>query len=188
MPTGGDRIIEIAAVKLKGNVIVDEFHSLISPRRNLPLSAIQVNGITDEMVQDAPFADQVLPQVIEFIGGCALVGHNVKFDLGFLCHELSLAGRKLREETPAIDTLKMAKGLIPYLSSYRLEYLAKALGVTIQGTHRALFDVKLTCEAFKRMLEIACDNQLIDLHLLVERFGVEKPNFPIRNLTQEMLF
>ena len=187
-PSEGDRIVEIAAVKLKGNTIVAEFESLINPNRALPASAILVNGITQEMIQDAPVAAKVLPQLIDFIGGAAVVGHNVKFDLGFLCYELSLAGRKLRDETPAIDTLKMAKGLIPYLSSYRLEYLANALGVSVNVTHRALSDVKLTCEAFKRMLEMACDNQLIDFHLLIQRFGVEKPNFPIRQITQEMLF
>ncbi len=108
-PQRGDRIVEIAAVRVKDWKIVDTFESLINPERELPVEAQQIHHITEEMVKGAPTAEIVLPKMIDFTGGACLVGHNIKFDLNFLCFQLSLIGRKLREETPAMDTLKMAK-------------------------------------------------------------------------------
>ncbi len=121
----GDRIIEIAAMKVREGQVVDRFYSLINPKRTVPSAATMVNQITEDMLADAPTADQVLPGIIEFISGGCVAGHNVRFDLDFLCHELSLAGRRLKDETPAVDTLKMARELIPYLSNYKLAYLAR---------------------------------------------------------------
>ena len=96
----GDRIIEIAAIKVKNKEVVDSIDYLINPARGIPLEAQQVNNITDEMVAAAPTAQEILPRIIDFIGGASLVGHNIKFDLEFLCYELSLCGRKLSKYNP----------------------------------------------------------------------------------------
>src|ERR1700743_60170 len=91
----GDRIVEIAAVKVKSGQVVDKFYSLVNPKRSMPSQATLVNNITDEMLISAPVAADVLPQMIHFIGGACVAGHNVKFDLNFLCYELSMIGRRL---------------------------------------------------------------------------------------------
>ena len=188
-PLDGDRIIEIAAIKLKDLKPVATFHSLINPLRDIPQSATNINQITAEMLTDAPTAEAFLPGIIDFIGGGCVVGHNVKFDLNFLCHELSLSGRKLREETPAIDTLKMAKALIPYLSNYKLSHIAGALGITIGETHRALSDVQLTVDVLIRLMDMAGDRNIEDLKEFCRQFSVEKPVFRIAaQVSQDLLF
>lgn len=188
-PLDGDRIIEIAAIKIKDLKPVATFHSLINPRRDIPASATNVNRITGDMLTDAPTAEEFLPGLIDFIGGGCVVGHNVKFDLNFVCYELSLHGRRLRDETPAIDTLKMAKALIPYLSSYKLSHIAGALGITIGETHRALSDTQLTVDVLSRLMEMAGDRNLEDLPEFCRQFSVDKPVFRIAApVTQDLLF
>ncbi len=185
----GDRIIEIAAIKIKDLKPIATFHSLINPMRDIPASATNVNQITIDMLTDAPTAEAFLPGIIDFIGGGCVVGHNVKFDLNFLCYELALSGRKLREETPAIDTLKMAKALIPYLSSYKLSNIARALGITIGETHRALSDTQLTIDVLIRLMDMAGDRNIDGLQEFCRHFSVEKPVFRIAaQMNQGLLF
>jgi DNA polymerase III epsilon subunit family exonuclease len=186
--TDGDRIIEIAAMKIKNAQIVDKFYSLVNPKRSLPHAATLVNQITEDMVADAPTAQEVLPQMIDFIAGGCVAGHNVRFDLGFLCYELSLQGRKLKTETPAVDTLKMAKDLLPYLSSYKLAYLARSLGVTIGETHRAMADVEITVRVLQRLMEMAEEKQLGHVDKFLGQFGVEKPSYKFTQFVQASLF
>ena len=126
--------------------------------------------------------------MIEFIGGGCIAGHNVRFDLGFLCYELSLMGRKLNEGTPAIDTLKMAKDLLPYLSSYKLSYLARSLGVTVAQTHRAMADVEITVKVLMRLMEMAAEKDLGDVTRFFARFTVEKPSYKLVRSAQSSLF
>lgn len=189
-PIDGDRIIEIAAMRVKSGQIVDKFYSLVNPKRYIPPGASRVNNITDDMVLDAPTADIVLPKMINFIGGACVAGHNVKFDLNFLCHELSLSGRKLNDQTPAVDTLKMSRELLPYLSNHKLAYLARSLGVVVGETHRALADVEITVAVLLRLIDMACDQNLNDVSKFLGQFGVEKPNFKLTqaNQTQASLF
>jgi len=187
-PTDGDRIIEIAAVKVKSGQVVDKFYSLVNPQRSIPSQATMVNNITDEMVANAPLAADVLPQMIHFIGGACVTGHNVRFDLNFLCYELSLTGRRLHDQTPAIDTLKMARELLPYLSNHKLAYLARSLGVVVDQTHRAMADVEITVGVFLRLMEMAGDKNLQQASVFLEQFGVEKPNFKLTQKTQASLF
>ncbi len=187
-PQGGDRIVEIAAVRVRGGEIIDSFESLVNPQRDLPIEAQQINQINESMLAEAPTADKILPTIINFTGGACLVGHNVRFDLNFLCYELSLIGRKLREETPAIDTLKMAKEFLPHLTNFRLFHVAHSLGVTIEETHRALPDVKLTAMVMKRLMDIATDQHISTFKNLHKRFGVTKPNFKIEQVNHEFVF
>ena len=184
----GDRIVEIAAVRFKNNEIVDRFESLINPGFSIPQEAQAINGITDDMLKTAPTSDQVLPQMIDFIAGGCLVGPNVRFDLGFLCYELSLLERRVREATPALDTLKIAKELLPYLKSYRLSNVALNLGIPVKETHRAMPDVELTARMLGRLLDMAEEQQMVDFSEFYKRFGVEKPNYKMSQGTQGMLF
>ncbi len=184
----GDRIVEIAAMKIKKGIAVDKFYSLINPQRTIPEQATRVNNITEEMVAQAPTAKEILPQMVSFISGACVAGHNVRFDLGFLCYELALMGRKLNEGTPAVDTLKMAKDLLPYLSNYKLSYLARSLGLVVSGTHRAMADVELTAQVLMRMMEMAADQNLDNVPKFLAQFSVEKPSFKLFSSAQPLLF
>jgi DNA polymerase III epsilon subunit len=187
-PTDGDRIIEIAAVKVKDTKVVDKFYSLVNPQRSVPAQATQVNNITEDMLTNAPLAADILPQMIHFVGGACVAGHNVRFDLNFLCYELALIGRRLHDQTPAVDTLKMARELLPYLSNHKLAYLARSLGVVVDQTHRAMADVELTVAVFLRLMEMAGDKDLQKVSVFLNQFGVEKPNFKLNQKSQESLF
>ena len=187
-PMDGDRIIEIAAVKVKGGQVVDQFYSLVNPQRPLPPEATRVNNITEDMITTAPVAGDILPQMIHFIGGACVAGHNVRFDLNFLCFELALIGRRLNDQTPAVDTLKMARELLPYLSNHKLAYLARSLGVVVNQTHRAMADVHLTVAVFLRLMEMAQDKDLHKASVFLAQFGVEKPIFKLNQKVQSLLF
>jgi DNA polymerase III epsilon subunit len=187
-PIDGDRIIEIAAVKVKGAEVVDQFHSLVNPQRSIPPQATLVNNITEDMIISAPLAADILPEIIQFIGGACVAGHNVRFDLNFLCFELALVGRRLNDHTPAVDTLKMARELLPYLSNHKLAYLARSLGVVVNQTHRAMADVHLTVAVFLRLMEMAQDKDLHKASVFLSQFGVEKPIFKLNQKVQSLLF
>jgi DNA polymerase-3 subunit alpha (Gram-positive type) len=187
-PLEGDRIIEIAALKLRKGQIVDRLVSLLNPKRPLSPGAQEINGITQEMVQDAPTSREFLPAVIDFIGNACLVAHNASFDLKFLAYELALGGRKLRDETPAIDTMKMSKAFLPHLTSHRLEYLVRSLGIKVVATHRAQADAELTVSLFTRLLAMAPEYNVKGLPAMIGLFSVEKPSFRISQPAQPSLF
>ena len=184
----GDRIIELAALRLKKCVFLDRIVSLINPGRPLDPGAMEVNGITEDMVASAPSSVEVLPRMIEFSAHACLVAHNASFDIKFLTYELALHGRKLYDATPVLDTMKMAKAFLPYLSSYRLGSLANSLGVKVGLAHRAEADAEITASVFQRLLAMAEDHNILDLKTLVAKFGVEKPVFKLNNTCQESLF
>lgn len=187
-PTRGDRILEIAGVKIKNGAIIDSKHSMINPERDIPEEARRIHNITDDMIITAPTASEFLPEFLDFIGGAGLVGHNIKFDMDFLCFQLSLLGRKLHDETPALDTLKMAKMLMPHLGSFRLSSVANALGVKVGETHRALADVNITVEVFHNLLIAAQSRNILTFQDVYRHFSVPKPVFKIQQTGQESLF
>ena len=152
-PETGDRIVEIAALKITNLQIVDKFYSLVDPKREISMGAYEVNGITPEMLQGAPEAKEVLPRFLKFLGAAHLVGHNIKFDLSFLCYELSLLGRKLHEGMMVVDTLKLARSVLPSLDRYPLWLVAESLGIEMDQKHRAMADVELTFRVFQKLIE-----------------------------------
>ncbi|HNV24418.1 MAG TPA: 3'-5' exonuclease [Candidatus Omnitrophota bacterium] len=186
--TNGDRMVEIAAVKIRNGEISERFESLINPERSVPEGAQNIHKITKEMLKNAPKAEKILPDVLHFIGGACVVGHNIKFDLDFLCYQLSLIRRKLKNETPAIDTLKMAKYFLPHLSNYSLSSVALSFGIKIKENHRALADAELTAQIFIRFLDMAEEQKMGTFQKLFEKFNIPKPNFKINLQGQEILF
>lgn len=187
-PKSGDRIVEIGAVKVRGKTVVGTFESFINPKRDLPLEAQRINNITPDMVAQAPFSEQILPEFLVFVGGACLAGHNVKFDLDFICYELALLNRKLKEETPALDTLVMARKLMPHLTNHKLSTVARSFGVTIQETHRALSDVHLTVEVMHHLINLAQKQQIEKFQHLVREYSVVKPTYKFQSFEQSSLF
>ncbi len=154
-PSMGDRVIEVAALKVKNLEPVEEFHSFINPGREISPGAFMVNGITPEMLLGSPRIDRILPRLLNFLADQVIVGHNIKFDLGFLDHEVRLTGIPREREWKSICTVKMARSLLPGLGRYPLWLVARRLGVEQRQEHRALSDVYLTLSVFRRLLEIA---------------------------------
>lgn len=149
-----DRIVEISAVKVSGGKVIDEFTELVNPECDIPYYASQVNGITDDMVEDARTFDEVLPDFLSFVGDSILVGHNIhSFDMKFLYRECEdIYGETLVNDY--VDTLYMARRLVPELSHHKLVDLADYFAISTVGAHRALNDCRMNQIVFERLGEI----------------------------------
>jgi DNA polymerase-3 subunit alpha (Gram-positive type) len=187
-PLDGDRIIELAAARVRSGVIIDRYTTFVNPLRPLNPEAQKLNKITQEMVQGAPFSAEVLPKFMEFTGGTCLVAHNASFDIKFVSFELALAGRKLHDGMAVLDTMKMSKNFLPHLTSQRLGYIAHSLGVPVGDTHRALADVEILVGVLGRLFALAPDYNVRTFQDLIGQFGVEKPNFRIKGAEQPSFF
>lgn len=173
-PYHGDRVIEIAIVKVHKGEIVSQYETLINPQRPVTYEAYQVNGITDEMLESAPNAEEILPAVVDFVKDTCLVAHHIKFDFGFVNNELLLAGYPRLDEELTVDTVKMARYFVPYLDRYSLQSVARYFGVDSAQKHRALVDVEMTAKIFLKLLKMAQDDGCYDIESLVNAFGLKK--------------
>ncbi|CAN5227898.1 hypothetical protein BH24ACT19_BH24ACT19_07370 [soil metagenome] len=143
-------ITEIGALKVVGGRVVDEFATLINPGRRIESFVVRLTGITDRMVADAPVAAEVMPLFEEFAEGCVLVGHNAQFDCAFVA-AARVANGLPPLPNPILDTLKLARTLVPGLKRYRLASLVSHFGVRAAPNHRALADAAATAEVFLKL-------------------------------------
>ena len=173
-PKSGDRIIEIAAVRLKAGKEIRRFYSLINPKRPISPAAFEVNHISDDMVKQAPDSSSVLPKFLEFIKGSCLAAYNTNFDLEFINNEIQPLGLCLPTDIPTIDILIMARRLLPELGRYSLLFVAQSLGINITQTHRALLDVKLTINVFNKFVDILNKKQINDFANFLNLFGINR--------------
>ncbi len=146
-----DRIIEVGAVKFRGDEILDTFTSLVNPRRRLDEFIVRLTGIPQHEVDRAPEFSAVLRPFAEFVGQSPIVGHNLRFDLGFLSNN----GLALRN--PRCDTWDLAYVLYPGLPEYSLERLADRFGFKNRNAHRALADAHATRSVFNVLLRRAME-------------------------------
>ncbi|MBY0099239.1 PolC-type DNA polymerase III [Mesobacillus maritimus] len=151
-----DTIIELAAVKVQNGDIVDRFESFANPHRRLSSTIIELTGITDDMVENAPEVDDVLREFHEWIGDAILVAHNASFDMGFLntgCKKIGIG----KLPNPVIDTLELGRLLFPDMKNHRLNTLAKKLDVELTQHHRAIYDAEATGYILIKMLKEAAE-------------------------------
>lgn len=151
----GSEITEVGAVKVRGGEILGTFHTLVNPRSPIPPFITVLTGITQAMVVEAPTIDRVLPSFLEFCRGTVLVGHNLRFDLGFI----ETACRRLGYPIPPnrrVDTLGLARRLVRRdVRNLRLATLAAHFRSPIPPRHRALDDALATLHVFWGLLELA---------------------------------
>lgn len=147
-----DEIIEIGAIKIENNKIVDTFSTLIKPTHEISPFISGLTGITNDMVQNAPGIEDVLPKFMAFIKGFTLMGHNVNFDINFIYDNLVKLGLAPLENS-FIDTLRIAKRILSDLEHHRLKDLAQYYKIDDKGSHRALKDVEITLEVYRFMKE-----------------------------------
>ena len=152
-----DEIIEVGAVKFKGDETIDTFHSLVNPHRDLDSFVRRYTGITQEEVGRAPPFSTVAPQLARLIGAAPIVGHNIAFDDGFL------ASKGLRFSNPRCDTWDLAFVLLPDSREYSLAKVAARLGIAHPQPHRALEDARVTRSLFLRLAEMAEEIDLLTL-------------------------
>ena len=153
--TGGkyneEGITEIAIYKFDGHQIVDQFFSLVNPEKNIQPFVINLTGINNQMLRNAPKFHEVAKRIIEITDNCIIVAHNAQFDNRILSTEFDRLGYPF--EKNMLCTVELSKKLIPDLPSYSLGKLVRSLGIPITDRHRAQGDAKATLELFKLLLE-----------------------------------
>lgn len=151
-PIYGDRICEIGAVKVKGKETLGQIDTLINPQRSISPGATAINGITDEMVADAPLIQEVLPEFLKFIEDAVLVAHNVRFDLSFLA---AAVYEQQWDPLPnfLIDTLTLSRKLYAGYSRHSLDELRYRFQIFYPGVHRGLGDSLTTRDVLWIFLE-----------------------------------
>ncbi len=170
-PQRGDRIIEIAGLRIE-NGIIDEkniFTELVNPEREIPWEAKKVNKIEDEEVKNAPTIDQVLPRFLEFAKGSILVAQNAQFDMGFLNEEKKLCWGYI-ELPECICTMRLSRTLYPQDFRHNLDAIATRFGLEMpQNRHRALPDVILTAQALLKMIK---EGNIENMDILRDKAGI----------------
>ena len=150
-----DQITEIGAVKIKDFEIVDRFSELINPKKDIPYRVQDVTGITNEMVKDKPPIEEILPKFMDFVGDSVFVAHNADFDTGFIMHKCENLGIEYKNKK--VDTLTLARIMLPELKRHKLDRVAKALGVPLLNHHRAVDDAEATALIFLKFLKMLKD-------------------------------
>src|SRR4030067_3103525 len=145
-----NNIIEVGIVRVKNLKIVEKYHSLINPGREIPAFITGFTGISNDDVYDAPFFDDIADDVIEFIGNDVVTGHNLPFDNSFLKREFKYCGRE-ELKNPNLCTLRVAKRIFPLLKTKSLGAVSSFLKIKNSSYHRALGDAETTAKILIKM-------------------------------------
>lgn len=159
-----DRVIEVAVMCFDIQQVYAQMESLIDPECEIPETSIAIHHITPDMIKDKPTIAQALPEVLKLIGNHIIVGHGVGFDIEILAMSAERAGIActLRHNL-SLDTLRLARlyGESPINS---LEHLRKHFNIPVEGAHRAMSDVIVNTEVFKRLIKrYQTTDQLFDV-------------------------
>ncbi len=169
-----DQIIEIGAIRFKDGQEVDSMETLINPGRAIPDFITRLTGIGNEDVRDAPVMNDVLQKLKIFLGDLPFVGHQVNFDASFIEYQFRTdlndfkgwdnpASRFKYFGSTRLDTLFLARILLPFLPRLRLGYISGFFGIDLENAHRASDDARATGQIFLQLLDraLALDNDII---------------------------
>jgi DNA polymerase III epsilon subunit family exonuclease len=149
-----NRIIEVAAIRYRDGLEVDRFVTLLQPEKKLPSVIVNLTGIRDADLEDAPLFRDIADQLTDFLGDELIVGHNVGFDISFVAGELKRLARP-GLGNPRFDTMSAANRLLVGLRRKSLSKLADYLGVPERKAHRAYDDAQRTAEVALRLVDAA---------------------------------
>ncbi|HET7629094.1 MAG TPA: PolC-type DNA polymerase III [Bacillales bacterium] len=165
-----DKIIELAAVKVKNGEIIDRFERFANPHHALSQTTIELTGITDDMVENAPEIEEVLRDFHAFTGDDVLVAHNASFDMGFLNVGYKQIGYG-KAKNPVVDTLELGRFLYTDLKNHRLDTLCKKFNIELTQHHRAIYDAEATGHLVWKMVLDAKEQGIIFHDQLNEKRG-----------------
>lgn len=162
-----DKIIEIGAVKVENGRITERFSEFVNPQIPIPFRIEELTSINDNMVADAPTIDVILPKFEKFCEGCVMVAHNAEFDMSFIRKNYEDIG--IEREDTVVDTVGMARFLLPQLNRFKLDTVAKAVGVSLEHHHRAVDDASCTADIFVKFIEMCAERDIFNLDELNEK-------------------
>ena len=149
-PDQGDRITEVAAVRLRNGVVVAQYESLVNCQRRVPNHIRAFTGISQDMINQAPMPEQVFPELLRFMGNDPVVSHNAAFDQGFLDCECERLGIQ-RTDSDFICTVQLSRRLLPELDCHSLHALVRHFRLTTTAQHRARFDAEATTQVLLQL-------------------------------------
>lgn len=158
-PFRKESIIEIAIYRFDGHEITDQFISLVNPESDISSFVQKLTGITSKMVLTAPKFHEIAKRVVEITQDSILVGHNIDFDYRMLRQSFKRLGYEFKINT--LDTIPLAKKLIPDEKSYSLSKLCKSIGIPLSEAHRASGDARATLDLFKLLMIKDQNNEII---------------------------
>lgn len=141
------RILEVGAVKVIDGKVVDTYSKIVNAKIHLSDQITRLTGITEEMMLQGEEIETVIVELIDFCEDYVLLGHNIQFDYSFI--KKAAINHKLTFEKKAIDTLKLARLLLPYLEKRSLEYLCEYYHIEHVNKHRAYYDALATSELYQ---------------------------------------
>ena len=144
-------ITEIAIVIHNGVEVTGKYVTLINPRQKIPPFIVNMTGISDAMVANAPLFEEVAPQIFNLLNGRIFVAHNVSFDYSFVHYLLGKSG--FQWSAPKLCTIKLSRRVFPGLEKYGLGSLTRDLGIRIEGRHRAWGDAAATAQVLTMAIE-----------------------------------
>ena len=148
-----DEIIEIGAIKIENGKEVEVFNTLVKPEYEIDEFISELTGITNEMVKESPYIDEVLPKFIDFIKDSIILGHNVNFDINFIYDNLKdKLGLYLTNDY--VDTLRLSRLLLTNLPHHRLDDLINYFNLETRSEHRALNDCLLTNQVYLNLCNL----------------------------------
>lgn len=186
-----DEIIEVSAIRVRGNSVCDTFSSLVKPASPVDDFIVELTGITNEMLDTAPTISDVFPRFIQFVGDDVIVGHNVNFDINFLYDTssiLSLAPFK----NDFIDTMRLSRKLFPEAKNHKLGTLAQLFNIPQPVSHRSAADCDTTNSIYRHISQYVSENEIdlsalfakkrytckaADIQAEVDSFGEDSPFF-----------
>jgi DNA polymerase III epsilon subunit family exonuclease len=164
----GHRITEVAAVCIDGQGnLLEEFRTLVNPGRPIPRFVTALTNITNDMVRDAPRFDDIAPQLIRILENRIFVAHNAMFDLQFVGSELVFSTGYVFEPR-VLCTMKLARKLVPEVSSRSLDSLCYFFGFENEARHRAYGDALVTTDLLRRLLNRLDEHEVEDWPALQE--------------------
>ncbi|RDI43020.1 ATP-dependent DNA helicase DinG [Falsibacillus pallidus] len=165
-PKRGDRIIQLSAVVMQDDVILEQFTSFVNPLHPIPPFITELTGIDDQMVKDAPLFEEIAEKVSSLLEGAVFTAHNVSFDLGFLQNELEEAGYA-PFIGPSLDTVELSKVVYPTADSYKLTELSEGFSLSHDQPHRADSDAYATALLLNRLTAKLRDLPIVTLESLL---------------------
>ena len=147
-----DRIIEIGAVKVVDGIIVSTYSTLVNPQIPINFKINKLTGIDSQMLENQPLIGDIIDDFVKYTQDLPILGHNVIFDFSFL--KKAAVNNKLTFEKEGIDTLKMARRMLPHVEHKGLEYLCNYFNINPENSHRAMDDAISAMKIYEKLYEL----------------------------------
>lgn len=176
---GGDSICEIGALKVKEREAIEEFHSLVNPKKSMPEAALRIHRICDEDLKGAPYFEDIADKFVDFLKDSIIMAYNIDFDLGFINYRLKQMNKQPLE-VPAIDILCMARKTLR-LPRYNLGEIVSYFNIEHSGkSHRAMDDAHVASKVFFKLRDILRESGLENLEDFISLYGLDNEIFRIK--------